>query len=265
MNKTFKIVFNKARGALMVANEVTSSVQKKGVKTVVAIAAAAACGAVAAASYSEPITASGTYGSDGEEFSITTNSDAIIPNADANITLKGKTITIKSQDDGCAGVWAEGATVTIGTADTESIMVEGKLGIVALKGHVEIAGKKLEVISSSAYSLLIQNNTQEEKAPDGASSITISADETTIKNSYTDGEGLSAYSNGQLTINSNLSVTATKAIDVRGYSTTNINTDGKHTTKLNGDIVFETPNTKSDSSGSGNLINANVNITPASK
>ncbi len=36
MNKTFKVVFNKARGALMVANEVTSSVQKKGMKLVVA-------------------------------------------------------------------------------------------------------------------------------------------------------------------------------------------------------------------------------------
>lgn len=30
MNKTYKVVFNKARGALMAANEITSSVQKKG-------------------------------------------------------------------------------------------------------------------------------------------------------------------------------------------------------------------------------------------
>ena len=35
MNKTFKIVFNKARGALMVANELTGSVQKKGMQTIV--------------------------------------------------------------------------------------------------------------------------------------------------------------------------------------------------------------------------------------
>ena len=42
MNATFKVVFNKARGALMVVNEVTSSVQAKGTKTVVAVAAAAA-------------------------------------------------------------------------------------------------------------------------------------------------------------------------------------------------------------------------------
>lgn len=41
MNSTFKVVFNKARAALMVVNEVTSSVQGKGTKTVVASAVAA--------------------------------------------------------------------------------------------------------------------------------------------------------------------------------------------------------------------------------
>ena len=41
MNSTYKVVFNKARGALMVVNEVTSSVQNKGSKTVVAAAATA--------------------------------------------------------------------------------------------------------------------------------------------------------------------------------------------------------------------------------
>ena len=47
MNATFKVVFNKARGALMVVNEMTRSVQKKGTKTVVA--AAVACLASGAA------------------------------------------------------------------------------------------------------------------------------------------------------------------------------------------------------------------------
>lgn len=50
MNKSFKVVFNKARGALMVVNEVTSCVQAKGTKTVIAAAVAAlAAGGVAAA------------------------------------------------------------------------------------------------------------------------------------------------------------------------------------------------------------------------
>ena len=50
MNKSFKVVFSKARSALMVVNEATSSIQDKGTKTVIAAAAAAmiAGGAVAA-------------------------------------------------------------------------------------------------------------------------------------------------------------------------------------------------------------------------
>ena len=47
MNKTFKVVFNKARGALMVVNEATSSVQKKGTKTVVVAAVATMIAGVA--------------------------------------------------------------------------------------------------------------------------------------------------------------------------------------------------------------------------
>lgn len=42
MNKSFKVVFSKARGALMVVNELTSSVQAKGTKTVLATAVASA-------------------------------------------------------------------------------------------------------------------------------------------------------------------------------------------------------------------------------
>ena len=51
MNKSFKVVFSKARSALMVVNEATSSVQAKGTKTVIAAAAAAmiAGGAMAGA------------------------------------------------------------------------------------------------------------------------------------------------------------------------------------------------------------------------
>ncbi len=50
MNKSFKVVFSKARSALMVVNEATSSIQAKGTKTVIATAAAAmlAGGAMAA-------------------------------------------------------------------------------------------------------------------------------------------------------------------------------------------------------------------------
>ena len=44
MNKSFKVVFSKARSALMVVNEATSSIQSKGTKTVIAVAAAMVAG-----------------------------------------------------------------------------------------------------------------------------------------------------------------------------------------------------------------------------
>lgn len=68
--------------------------------------------------------------------------------------------------------------------------------------------------------------------------------------------GLVAFSEGELNINGNLVVNVkNNAIDTRGNAIININTDGKHTTVLNGDIVFETPYTDS-----GSVINSNINI-----
>lgn len=72
--------------------------------------------------------------------------------------------------------------------------------------------------------------------------------------------GLVAFSEGKLDINGNLVVNAKNAIDTRGNATININTDGKHTTVLNGDIVFETPYSPEDTQNSDNLINSNVDI-----
>lgn len=53
MNTIYRVVFNRTRGVLMVANEITSSVQAKGSKTVVATAVAAAlsCGTAFAQEY----------------------------------------------------------------------------------------------------------------------------------------------------------------------------------------------------------------------
>lgn len=56
MNSNFKVVFNKARGALMVANEITSSVQAKGTKTVVAAAVAAVMAGVAGTAMAADVT-----------------------------------------------------------------------------------------------------------------------------------------------------------------------------------------------------------------
>lgn len=70
--------------------------------------------------------------------------------------------------------------------------------------------------------------------------------------------GLVAFSGSKLNVNGNLTVNADRVIDTRDDSTIDINIDGKHTTVLNGDIVFETPDYPN--SGSGSIINSNVNI-----
>ena len=70
-----------------------------------------------------------------------------------------------------------------------------------------------------------------------------------------------AFSEGELDINGNLVVNVkNNAIDTRGNAIININTDGKHTTVLNGDIVFETPAYPNSGNSSGSIINSNVNI-----
>ena len=71
MNKSFKVVFSKARGALMVVNELTSSVQAKGTKTVIAgaVASLVAGGAMAA----EPSINGGVFNWDGAESSTSTS------------------------------------------------------------------------------------------------------------------------------------------------------------------------------------------------
>ena len=69
MNKSFKVVFNKARGALMVVNEVTSSVQAKGTKTVIAAAVATLISSSAIAA--NTVHPNSALGWDGEQLLIT--------------------------------------------------------------------------------------------------------------------------------------------------------------------------------------------------
>ena len=136
---------------------------------------------------------------------------------------------------------------------------------------INVNAKTLNVVvdegDSNTFGIHVQNNTQlgkddesYEETIKNAASITINADKIDVTNKNENGLGLSAFSNGQMNIKGNLTVTAKNAIDTRGNATININTDGKHTTVLNGDIVFETPYTEPNPQNSGNRINSNVNI-----
>ena len=137
------------------------------------------------------------------------------------------------------------------------------IGIIALGmdagTKIDIKAKELTV--DADYGIWLQNNT-ETSTNEKATAVTVNADKTVITGRES---GLLAFSSSCLTINSDLAVAATKVIDVRGYSTVNINQDGKKSTVLKGDVIFETPNAPGDSQNSGALINAFVNVNLTGK
>ena len=116
MNATFKVVFNKARGALMVVNEVTSSVQAKGTKTVVAVAAAAAMTSAMAAD-AEPVVPPAE-----EEAPVVDTSLWTDKTVSTSETVKaGETVKIHS------AVIAEGGSLVVqGSVDRDPAEVNGE-------------------------------------------------------------------------------------------------------------------------------------------
>lgn len=125
--------------------------------------------------------------------------------------------------------------------------------------HTTIQAKNISISTDSSdwAAIWVQNNTDKNPAPENATSITLTGDTIDISAPTL---GIVNYSNGQVNINGDLTLTAPIAISARGYSTTNINTDGKHSTVINGNIEFETPATKGNEQNSGHIINANVNL-----
>lgn len=160
-----------------------------------------------------------------------------------------------------------GSKIDITAKDVSiSASSKGAIGVFSLRkgSSIHIKGGSVSVTATGedATALQVQNNTQESHAPTNASSVAVEADNITVTSDHI---GIASWSNGQMNINGNLTVNAKNALDVRGYSTTKINTDGKHSTVLNGDIVFETPATPQNYHNSGNIIDAYVNVNLTGK
>ncbi len=130
---------------------------------------------------------------------------------------------------------------------------------------VVVNGKSLNIIAHStndwAYALNVANTSTPESIGNGTQAkLTINADKTYIEASTDNpdalGCGIVVMSQGILEINSDLEVKADSVIVTRGASKININTDGKHSTVLKGDIEFSY-----DGPTSSTPIDADVNVT----
>lgn len=105
MNKTFKVVFNRARAGLMVANEITSSVQKKGTKVIVAAVSLGLVASIVQAANptkvtwgkSLPKSSTISFECTSEKFS--TWPKALLIMGSANGTLTNADVSIKANND----------------------------------------------------------------------------------------------------------------------------------------------------------------------
>lgn len=121
-------------------------------------------------------------------------------------------------------------------------------------GSVDLNGKNAVIKAESSGNqasegIHVQNNDMTDT--DHRATVNVNTENTTI---HAD-SALVAMSNSVLNVNSNLVTNGKNAILTRGNSDVNINMDGKHTTQLNGDIVFNY-----DGASSGTVINSNVNV-----
>ncbi len=215
-----------------------------------------------------------TLGSEGKSVTISANgfsdeengptTKAVMLEEKGDLTIEGKTIAISSNGRGLQA--SEPSTMRVGNQATELISIKSEsMGVFALTGaKIDMQAQKISVVSNASGlgAIHTQNNQENPKPSDDASFVTIKADNLEVTNTAEGGAGLSAFSNGKLDVDANLIIKATNALDVRGNSFVNINTDTstQKATKLDGDIVFETPWTTDNSHSSGKLINSHVTV-----
>lgn len=215
-----------------------------------------------------------------KDFTVGSNQDAItnvngylnINNGSSVVggSILGEKITL----DG--GSFQNDGVLVIGDKDhTESVEINGgsKDGLfirrndASLKGEMKVEIKatdsiKINCDATSGYAgIWLQNNTEQYPRPENVATLNLEADNIEITSK---GLALAVFSNSELNINGNLNIDSGEvAIDTRGNALININQgvdNENNTTVINGDIVFETPNSPGDAQNSGKIINSEVNI-----
>ena len=123
MNKSFKVVFSKARSALMVVNEATSSIQAKGTKTVIAAAAAAMIAGGAVAAQPETGGANDVYIGTGVVHSLT---GAATTSKGNQIWVESKKVWKTAEEDAALG--GNSTVILDGTLNVGVKLAEGSTG-----------------------------------------------------------------------------------------------------------------------------------------
>ena len=176
------------------------------------------------------------------------------------VNVQGAKINVAAEGGQKArGLYAQDNNeIVVGNAGSDihiSAKGEDAAGIIAIEhGSVALNGQNAVIDvdgSNASVGIHVQNNDMTDESI--RATVNVNTENTTI-NAVT---ALSAMSHSVLNVNSNLVTNGKNAILTRGNSDVNINTDGQHTTQLNGDIAF---NYDGASSGTGIDSNVNVNL-----
>ena len=244
MNKSFKVVFSKARSALMVVNEATSSIQAKGTKTVIAAAAAAMIADGAVAAQPETGVADNVYIGTGVTHS-----------------LVGTTTTSKGNQiwDTTTSAWIT-AQENANLASTSKVILDGTLnvGVKLAEGLVADASATLAIASLKSTGVV--NVTAGNAAESSSSAAT--AQITTTGNADLIGGQLNFLANPNATTKAAFAVGATKAKTYGALSleSTGDVTLGQAATTGQAASVLAV---KVDKDISATIEGANVNVTNA--
>lgn len=179
--------------------------------------------------------------------------------ADGKVTIHGAKINVSAEGKKARGLYAQDNNkISAGNTGSDiqiSVKGEDAIGVLALvHGSVDLNGKNAVIKAESRSNLASEGiHVQNTDLMDTAhrATVNVNTENTTI---HAD-SALVAMSNSVLNVNSNLVTHGKNAILTRGNSDVNINVDGKHTTQLNGDIVFNY-----DGASSGTVIDSNVNV-----
>lgn len=162
MNKAYKVVFSKARNALMVVNEATSCIQAKGTKTVIATTVAVTIATLAnGALAAEPIPAMGAGAFiDGAEYTISESNDKVtIKEVEGTLVIDAK--EYNSQNYGAitnlsSFTTASGSTIGLvnisgGTFDKNSAR-KGGAAVIYQSGRDDSPSNLSHLITNATFS-----------------------------------------------------------------------------------------------------------------
>ena len=265
MNKTFKVIFNKARGTLMVANELTQSVQKKNSRVVKLTAVSLLLTFAVTGVNAESLNLTNQTQKFDKDVVYESTESTAIGLINSNLTINANTTATttykgKNYDDTGAGIKAsQGSTanlngnvfVTANGPYMNGLWADGK------SSHIEVNGDKLIININSdrqdgapqTAGIYAKTNTTESLSANEHASVIINSEQTEIYVNVENNDGvdypvsaINATSQGIVKINGNLKAKARYLISTRGDSQVAINEDNEdRVIQLEGTIQYASP------------------------